>query len=336
MSEEIQFFPGAKKAAMKQAGASSGDLWKVPVGSIRRHPDFNVRSKDNEYWAAVAEIKDSIVANGYYIDKPLAGYIGRDEGGQDVIWLTDGFTRMDAVEAAIAEGVQIETLPMVTKDSGTSMEDLTVAFHTGNKSRPLRPHELAVLCKRLIGYGVAESNIARRLVLSEKYVRDLLYYMAAPSNVRQLVEEGKVGLNLAISTLRQHGPKAYEILVKGIEQAQASGKDRATPRHIKAGAGSAPKVARPILLRSVEYLKEQKLDDDDRFLGFLAFLSGMKSAEEFKDFMVAEKEKAQSKVDKAEKKALREQKKAAKADKAAKSAPGKGRKTAKQDQAALI
>ena len=67
---------GSIKRAMEHAGKS--DLWSVPIGEIKVHPNFNVRVKDKEYHAAVREIADSIIANGFYKDKALAGFVARE------------------------------------------------------------------------------------------------------------------------------------------------------------------------------------------------------------------------------------------------------------------
>ncbi|WP_234265095.1 ParB/RepB/Spo0J family partition protein [Hydrogenophaga sp. NFH-34] len=298
MSEQqIQFFPGSVKKAMKEAGAGSSDLWKVPRSNIQVAKDFNVRVRNDKYAARVREIADSIKENGFYPDKPLAGYVALDDGGQQVIIVTDGHTRLDAVDLAISEGAEIELLPVVTKPHGTSMEDLTIALHVGNNGNPLTPFEQALVCKRLAGYGMEIATIAKKMGFTETYLDGLMTLMAAPSEVRKLVEVDKVSASLAIDMLKKHGPKALEMLKAGLAKAEASGKTRMTPKHINA----TPRVAKPVLVRSIDYLRQEKLDDDERFLKFLAFLGGMKTADELKGFIAAEQEKAQKKAAKAEK-----------------------------------
>lgn len=297
---EIQFIQGAIKRAMREAGAVASDMWMVPVDEIRVYEGFNVRVKDEGYQARVREIADSILANGFYRDKPLVGFAARGDDGKDIVYLTDGHTRHEALLLAIEEGAEIKSVPMVTKPAGTSMEDLTVALVTGNTASPLRPFEVAMVCKRMIGYSVAEADIARRLQLSEKYVGDLLYYAAAPAEIRALVEDGHVVLGLAVSTLRKHGPAAIDVLRQGLERAQADGKNRVTPSQVRSEGG--PRVTRPVLRSSFEYLRTNKLDGDERFLQFLAFLGGMKDAEEARQAMTAEQEKAEKAAKKAAKK----------------------------------
>lgn len=62
--------PGVLKAAMKEAGASSGDLWKVPVPQLRVIDGFNVRVKNAKYKAQVRRLADSIKSEGFYLGIP--------------------------------------------------------------------------------------------------------------------------------------------------------------------------------------------------------------------------------------------------------------------------
>ena len=222
--------PGSVKAAMKEAGASSADLWMVPYDQIRVIEGFNVRVRSPEYLSHVEAIKNSITANGFYRDKPLGGYVGKDEDGNNVIYLTDGHTRHEAVGIAIEEGHAIEALPVLVKPQGTSQEDLTVALVTGNSGRPLTPIETAIVCKRLQGFGLDNKAIANRLGFTKKYVDNLFDLLAAPAAVRKLVEQGKVSASLAIEELKKDGKGAAKKLTEAVEVAEAGGKKKVTKK----------------------------------------------------------------------------------------------------------
>ena len=223
-----QFAPGNVKAAMK--GLSSGDLWKVPRPCLHVEPGFNVRVHDKDYDAHVRAIADSMKENGYYSDKPLAGFVAEDNR----IIITDGHTRLAAYDLAESEGMPAFDLPVVTKPRGTSMEDLTVALVTSNSGKPLSPYELGLVCKRLVGYGMDPKDIAKRLSFTDVYVNSLLDLAAAPKAVRDLVVEGTVSATLAIDAIKQHGKDAAKVLTAGVKEAKASGKERATAKHVKA------------------------------------------------------------------------------------------------------
>lgn len=279
--EQIQFFPGGVKRATKEF--KSADLWKVPPSSLHRHPGFNVRTKGKAYEDRVRELADSMKANGYYADKPMAGYVANVDG-EDVIIVTDGHTRLDAVELAISEGAQIEVVPVVTKPAGTSMEDLTIALVTSNNGNPLKPYEVAQVCKRLVDYGMDEATIAHRLGFTPTYVQNLLTLMGAPSAVRKMVEQDKVSATLAVETLRKHGREAQEILRQAAQQATDSGGSRVTAKQVtkvrEKTNGQVIKLPKPTLVKSAGWLKEQGLLNDPAVLKFLSFLAGTPGAED--------------------------------------------------------
>lgn len=103
----LELFPGAVKQAMASSHAKSRDLWQVPVANIRIIDGFNVRIRDAKYDEKIDELAKSILAEGFYQDKPLAGYVAK-ENGENVIFVTDGHRRYEATLKAITAGAQIE------------------------------------------------------------------------------------------------------------------------------------------------------------------------------------------------------------------------------------
>lgn len=223
--------PGTLKTAMK--GVQSSDLWMVPVDNIHVIDGFNVREKNDDYWASVREYADSMKANGFYRDKPLSCYIAKKDG-IDAICVIDGHTRLDAVKLAISEGAAIENIPVVTKNRGTDMIDLTVSMGVSATSKPLKPYELAKVCKRLIGYGLDEAEIARRLSKGKPYIDDLLRLVEAPQKLQDMVKSGQVSATLAVSTIKEHGEQATDVLNTATVAATAAGKKKVTRQHVEA------------------------------------------------------------------------------------------------------
>lgn len=225
----IELVAGNVKAAMKDAGASSSDLWKVEPSQLRILPDFNCRVQNDAYTARVRKIADSIKANGYYPDKPLSGFVAKEDGA-DVIYVTGGHRRHAAVHLAIEEGAEIATVPVIVKAKGTSMEDLTVDLIVGNDGEPLSTYEQAVVCKRLVGFGWDSKEIARRVgYASAQYVDGLLSLAAAPVAVRKMVMEEVVSATTAIEAIKKHGNKAQEVLLAAVVK---SGTGRVTAKHM--------------------------------------------------------------------------------------------------------
>ena len=228
---QLQFTPGSVKTAMK--GVTSSDLWKVPRDRLHVAEGFNVRIHDAEYKAHIRTLADSMKANGYMQDKPLAGYVAASDDEHDRVIITDGHSRLAAYDLAVSEGMEPFDLPVVTKPRGTSMEDLTIALVTSNSGRQLSPYEIGVVCKRLVGYGMEPKAIAQRLGFTPVYVNGLLDLVAAPKALRDLVTEGKVSATLAVETLKKHGKEAAAVLTSGVKEAKAKGKDRVTKKHVR-------------------------------------------------------------------------------------------------------
>jgi ParB family chromosome partitioning protein len=274
-----EFEQGSVKKATQ--GISSADLWKCPVDRLTVAEGFNVRDKDDAYWQRVEAIKHSIIENGYMADKPIAGYVAND-GEADIIIITDGHTRYDAVLKAREEGHEINEVPVVTKPRGTSMEDLTIALVTSNSGEKLKPLEVAKVCKRLIGYGMDENEIARRLGYTRAYVLQMLDLLAAPKAVRDMVSSGKVSATLASQTIKKHGKQAAKVLSDGVKTAEAKGKSKVTAKHVKpkkeaVRAAPAPAVSTDngdILQRSVEWMRKHSLTEDMNILMLVAHLIG--------------------------------------------------------------
>ena len=227
----LELTSGNVKAAMKDSGATSRDLWQVPIGDIRILDGFNVRTKSESYRSRVEYLAALILENGFNQSKPLSGYVALVDGKQ-TIYLTDGHRRLAAAQAAIKRGAEIENLPVVVSPKGTSVEDLTVGLVTMNDGEPLSQYEVGVVCKRLVGFGMDEKTIAKKLGMTPQRVSDLLSLIGAPKAVRDLVSDGTVSASQAIETVKKHGDKAAAKLEAGVTKARASGKKKATKKHI--------------------------------------------------------------------------------------------------------
>ena len=264
---------GSVKTAMKDAGAKSADLWMVPIGDIREAAGFNVRTENADRVARIAEIGESILANGFMRDKPLAAYVAREDG-RDILYVVDGYTRLAGAKYAIERGAEIDVLPVITKPAGTQLEDLTIGLIVSNSGTPLTPIEKAAVCKRLVDMGMDEKVIAKRLGMTVGYVRDLLLLIAAPKAVRKLVEAGNVSAANATSTVKKHGEKAATVLEAGLSVAAAAGKTKLTK------AALVPKV--DILAKGMKYIKQYSGGHD--MMALLSHLTGV-SIERLKEQM---------------------------------------------------
>lgn len=256
MQFDITLIAGSAKKVMDEVGAKSRDLWQVPVEQIKVIPGFNVREKDEAYHEHIESLAKSILTEGFYQDKPLAGYVAR-EGDKEVIYLTDGHCRFEGTQLANSRGANITRLPLVIKPNSSSLEDLTVSLVVSNSGKPLTPYEVGVVCKRLVGYGWDNKEIAGRLGFTEQYVDQLLTLMGAPLEIRKMVQAGALSAANAVDMLRKHGAKAVEILLNAQQKANEAGQKKVTARHLP-GATFKKVITKeaPAMLNTLREIKE--------------------------------------------------------------------------------
>lgn len=236
--------PGSIKTAMHAAGAASSDLWKVSPEKLHIIPGFNVRVKNDAYYAHIRELADSMKQEGFYMHEPLAGYVAMIDGEQ-TICVTDGHCRYEGAMLAIKEGAEIPVIPVVVAARGTSQEDLTIALVRSNSGKRLTPYETGIVCKRLMKFVGEQSIVANRLGLTQKYVEDLLLLVGAPIAVREMVEQDKVSAATATEAIKKYGDKAAEQLQQALGKAQASGKTKVTGKHLQPSFKGQVKKAAP-------------------------------------------------------------------------------------------
>lgn len=255
-----------QKTLFNSISAVKGDLWMVLPEDIRVIPDFNVRIKNDAYYAHIRALADSMKENGYYADKPIAGY-GAYDGKKPVIYTTEGHCRMEAVALAISEGADITEIPVVIKDKSTNMEDLTVAMARTSHVLKLSPIELAIVCKRLATAGWKEDRIATSIGMTSEYVNQLLTLAGSPKLIRDMVESGQATAAVAIAAIRTHGSDAVNVMSESLSEAKASGKNKVTAKFLpaqmqkKAFAKAAPRMY--VAIEQVRSHKSfSKLPDD--------------------------------------------------------------------------
>lgn len=232
------FMAGVAKDAMKAANATTRTVYMVPLENIEVAPGFNLRVTDTkEYQDGIQELKRSILQEGFYQTKPLAGYVAKNKDGQDTIYVTDGHRRLEAAKLAASEGAELERLPMIVRPAAASTTDLTVALHRENTGMPLSMLEKAVLVKRLLNSGMTEVEVAEKMDFTTRYISDLLVLIEAPKEIRALVAAGKVSGTEAVKQLRKNKDAAVEKLQALAEKAEGTGRSRVTAQDVSGGRG---------------------------------------------------------------------------------------------------
>jgi ParB family chromosome partitioning protein len=260
---DLTLVAGRMKAISSVATGKATE-YIVPVDQLRVLPGFNVRVREtDDYRQHVENLKQSIRENGFYQNKALAGFVGK-EGDDDVIYVTDGHTRLEAVQEMNAEALspeeEIAGLPVILKPADATMADLTIALVQDNSGRPLTPYEMGVVVQRLQGMKdgdqplYTKSDIAKRLSITERYIDDLSVLVSAPAKVRDAVLRGSVSSTLAIQELRKNPKKAEERIVAAVAKATSQGKKKATAKDV--GSVRMVKVRESVSLATGSSIKD--------------------------------------------------------------------------------
>jgi CBS domain-containing protein len=231
---------GRVKEAMAAIGTKK-DMYGVDLTQTIVLSGLNPRIKDERYWNGVRLLKESIKKNGWYPDKPLAGYAIKKDG-KDVIVVVEGGRRRDA-GLMLLEEMKLENpefakmfrAPMVTKKAGTSELDLQYGLAQGNNAEPFRPYELAVLVKRLyITFDQTEKQILEGLVgiVSASHLPKLLMIASAPQEIADAVVAETLSVTEAYDLMVKHGDKSVDVLKQAGETSKAAGSKKIMKKHM--------------------------------------------------------------------------------------------------------
>lgn len=202
---------------------------RVPLDKLAVLPGFNTRVKDAEYQERVVGISESIVANGFFNDKPFAVTMLPDD---ETVYIYDGEHRFDAAKQAILDGAEFpDGLPVAWAKDGATVRDLTIHLAHGNAGERLNMVELAAVVRRMQGLGMEKPEIAEALGRTTRHIDNLFVLAESNQTVKKAVAAGQIAGAEAVKLVRKHGSKdaATEITAR-IKKAAEQGKAKATPK----------------------------------------------------------------------------------------------------------
>lgn len=280
------FFGSIKKA---MGDFSSADLWKIPVEHIdilKVMPDLNVRLEGEALDKHIRYLADSMHARGFIMSEPLEVFVAEvEDKAQPVIFISDGHCRLRALKLALSEGADIKQISCVTLPSkGHDIKDIVAGILLHNSGKDLTPYEKAIVCKRLLNFGMSDKEIAKKVGFTPEYVNLLLEAVSAPLSIVTLIQNGEIALTKAVELIRKHGPKAVGIIKEGLAASKAAGKKGLVGSYLPGAA------LNKVVKRQAESLYEatKKVSSDPAFAQLSAenqeLIKGLLSA-------IAEKEK---------------------------------------------
>jgi ParB-like chromosome segregation protein Spo0J len=226
-------FVSLKVAAEKKIhgdGVSKVTTFAVDPRLLEVEEGFNARPLNADH---VAEM--SLAWRNGAVFPPLEV---RVEEGR--IILVDGHHRHAAALDAITKGADIKSID-VRQFRGNDA-DRVAHMITSAGGLPLTPLQLGIQYRKLIGFGWTEKAVAARVGKSIEHVKNMVLLGEANSDVHQAVNAGQVSGTTAVALVKEHGSKAGQVIRDGLQQAQASGKSKVTPKVLaKQRTARAPK-----------------------------------------------------------------------------------------------
>lgn len=247
---------GSVKQALAAAEAGKQTLTLLNPDAIHIYPGLQPRYDNTAYRTRLDDLIESMKEGGYMMSKPISVWVGKNEAGEDTIYVVDGHTRLTAAKQAIDAGADIPQIPSIVLPSKTTMEQIIAMTvrENENPGQKLDPLEKALSIKRLMNRGIKEDEIMRLLGFGKKWFDQIVLLIEAPKFIRDAIKNGKIAGTLALGIIveqfRVHAKKiekdpvkgkkaAYEIAEKeireSIETAGKAGRARATQRDTSKG-----------------------------------------------------------------------------------------------------
>lgn len=225
-------------AESKVDGIQKATYFKVRPDVVEFEEGFNLRDEGPELDAHIELLYHSMKEGAYIPPIDVSVVDGR-------IVARDGHCRTRAARRLLAEG--IEYLLEARQLRGN---DADAVFHMlgSGQGKGFTPLEQGRGFLRLVKFGFDVSAIAAKTGLHRSTIENGLALAEAPAAVQNMVAAGTVSSSLALQTVRKHGTKAAEQLTAAVGVAKASGKAKATAKHVAKPAALVKRPAADVAL----------------------------------------------------------------------------------------
>lgn len=254
--------------AIKDVAVGRSDLYRLDPTIIKIKEGWNSReANDPQNASHVAELAESIREIG--VKKPLVCYMEND-----VVYVTDGHCRLQAVMHLIEQGVEVKTVPVMVEDRHSNESDRIFSQIVHNAGKPLTSLEQAKVFKRLVDLGWAQKDIAAKAGITGGRVSQLLELNTLPVILQKYIIEGKASANMVLQTYKKHKQNIDETILElngAVRVAEESGRVRALPKDTssKGIGGNAPKgqSLKAFFKKLVEQAyAEERIDDTENMV----------------------------------------------------------------------
>jgi len=173
-------------SGIKTLATRRSDLFWLTPEIITEEEGWNIRQPGQDLDDHIRSLCDSIKEIG--VQEPLTIYMKGD-----IPVLTNGHCRLAAVRLAISEGADIKGVPVRVEERQVDDARRTLSLLTRNAGKPLSMIEQAIPVRRLLDYGWSDKEIAAKAGFSLSKVKDLIALCGADTEVKEMIDQGKVG-----------------------------------------------------------------------------------------------------------------------------------------------
>lgn len=219
---------------MEQVKSKRKDLFLLAFNEIEVEKGFNPRIN----YGDIDALAQSIIENG--IKNPLRGF--KNKNGKYV--LTDGHRRLKATEIALQTSPEI-LIPFIIDTSNKSIEQRVIDVMVCNDGLKLNPLEEAEIVRRLVNYGMSDTDIANRTGKTPVYISNLKLLNSAPQKIKNLILQDTISSTLAMDLLRntENYEEAVEKIENAVSIAHTEGKTKVMKRDLEKSQGKVNSYA---------------------------------------------------------------------------------------------
>lgn len=268
------------KTGTKQFGRA-GDVRKVPLDQVRVEEGFNKRSETN--YGDIEGLANSLQDRGQL--DPAIGYFDRETG---MVVLTTGHRRHRAWGIVGERTGKVPEMLFMFKSSDPA-ERLVLQF-SENLTEPNTEFERALIVSGLADLGQTKEQIVKSLGVSLPTYYSLRNMMKYPEPIKEFIRSGSLSGTTAAEIFRaveKDEAQFVEKATEAVNNAQQSGKKKATARHATVGATRTTAAIMKVAIKKLEEKVEAETASDyEAFaLGLMQKLTAKVSDRNLNDFI---------------------------------------------------
>jgi ParB/RepB/Spo0J family partition protein len=210
----------AKSTGIAQFSTGRSDIHRVDPRILIIVPGFNMREESPELDAHIDMLAQSIAEVG--VKKPIEVKL---EDGK--LLVREGHCRARASIVAIEKyGADLKTVPVISVDRYANDADMILNQVIGNSGKPFTTMEQAKIFKKLLDMGWIQSEIAKKVGMSNGRISQILDLLTMPAPVQAAVIAGTISASLAQQTVKAAETPAVAAvaLQAAVDQAVAEGR----------------------------------------------------------------------------------------------------------------